>query len=302
MIGSRRLIGHVRASARYPTYVIPLRQLRLTKSYKTPFMAPIPRTPLHQAIRCLSTATPSTSALEAAKHAASLRAVQTHYHPSMRYVGIGSGSTIAHVVSALSSLPSGAANTTFIPTGFQSRQLLLSAGLRVSAIDEVPPYAVDVAFDGADEVDPYRNCIKGGGACLLLEKLISPALGTTYTRGIPIEILSISLPYVLAGLKGLNLQPELRMGGSAKAGPCITDNGNFVVDAKFPAGYKGCAEDEAKRLDCSENVMQLAKVLNGIVGVVEHGLFSQVDKKPEVVYFGMQDGQVQVLGPNCPGK
>jgi ribose 5-phosphate isomerase A len=133
------------------------------------------RASIRHGLRALSTAAlAQTSTLEAAKRLAAQRAVEAHFQPSMRFIGVGSGSTIVHVVSALRSLPSEAiSNTTFVPTGFQSRQLLLSAGMRVSAIDEVPPCQLEVAFDGADEVDPSRNCIKGGGACLLLEKLVA---------------------------------------------------------------------------------------------------------------------------------
>lgn len=64
-------------------------------------------------------------------------------------------------------------HTLFIPTSYQSRYLIQGAGLRLGAIDTIPAGSIDVSFDGADEVDPWMNCIKGGGGCLLLEKLVA---------------------------------------------------------------------------------------------------------------------------------
>lgn len=116
-----------------------------------------------------------TTSLDRAKRLAATRAVRENFSPAHNYIGIGSGSTVVHVVSSL--LQVATANTTFVPTGYQSRSLLLSAGLRVALIDEVPPGAIDIAFDGADEVDPAGNCVKGGGACLLMEKLVAVNAG-----------------------------------------------------------------------------------------------------------------------------
>jgi ribose 5-phosphate isomerase A len=138
--------------------------------------------------------------------------------------------------------------------------------------------------------------------CLKDWTKISKVLCTKYARGIPIEILPASLPYVMERLKTLGAVPTLRMGGAAKAGPCVTDNGNFIIDAALPKGYRGRGEDDMKGLDNSAHVIQLARLLSGIVGVVEHGLFSQVDKKPNVVYFGMEDGTVQILGKKALNK
>lgn len=61
-----------------------------------------------------------------------------------------------------------------MPTGYQSRQLIIGSGLTAVEFDAIPPGVVlDVAFDGADEVDDDLNCIKGGGACLFQEKLVA---------------------------------------------------------------------------------------------------------------------------------
>jgi ribose 5-phosphate isomerase A len=135
----------------------------------------------------------STSAVEAAKKLAGQRAVADHFSPSFTYVGIGSGSTITYVVEAIAaqlsstSKPANPSHTRrpsilaggeygigFVPTGYQSREVIVQAGLHPVAFDQLPDDVVlDVAFDGADEVDEDLNCIKGGGACLFQEKLVA---------------------------------------------------------------------------------------------------------------------------------
>ena len=134
--------------------------------------------------------------------------------------------------------------------------------------------------------------------------------------------------YVLSRLRALgSTSPALRMGGAAKAGPCITDNGNFIIDAPFQDGFIPTAVVVSRPLSptetghervggsdvlgkeeghegaavgmgvgANENVEELAKCLKAIVGVVEHGIFWQGDRKPLMAYFGMEDGSVAVRG------
>ena len=113
------------------------------------------------------------SAVEAAKRAAAQQAVKDHFDPSATNVGIGSGTTIVYVVEAIKQVSTNPA-IRFIPTGYQSRQVIVKAGLTAVALDSLPEDTMfDVAFDGADEVDAELNCIKGGGACLFQEKLVA---------------------------------------------------------------------------------------------------------------------------------
>lgn len=113
--------------------------------------------------------------IEEAKKLAALRAVEDHFDPSSRYVGIGSGTTIIYVVEAIKQKMGAATDSIlFVPTGYQSRQVIIQNGLTPIAFDSLPETQVlDVAFDGADEVDDELNCIKGGGACLFQEKLVA---------------------------------------------------------------------------------------------------------------------------------
>lgn len=129
------------------------------------------------------------SGVEAAKQLAGHRAVEDHFSAKFTYVGIGSGSTIKYVVEAIAETLKGLEGQSgtpaesssgadsgiqFVPTGYQSRQVILEAGLKPVAFDELPEDVIlDVAFDGADEVDDDLNCIKGGGACLFQEKLVA---------------------------------------------------------------------------------------------------------------------------------
>lgn len=116
----------------------------------------------------------TVSAVEEAKRAAAKVAVEKHYPKNARWVGIGSGTTIVYVVEAIKNLGVDTSATKYIPTGYQSKQLIVKAGLTSVEYDTIPLGTVlDVAFDGADEVDEDLNCIKGGGACLFQEKIVA---------------------------------------------------------------------------------------------------------------------------------
>ena len=78
------------------------------------------------------------------------------------------------MVEAIQALKIDTTSIRFVPTGYQSRQVIVRAGLTPIAFDSLPDGVVlDIAFDGADEVDEDLNCIKGGGACLYQEKLVA---------------------------------------------------------------------------------------------------------------------------------
>lgn len=112
---------------------------------------------------------------ESAKRNAANKAVADHFDPAAKYVGIGSGSTIVYVVDAIRDLKDDrVSKIIYIPTGSQSRQLIVKAGLKDANFDSLPKETlIDVSFDGADEVDEELNLIKGGGACLYQEKLVA---------------------------------------------------------------------------------------------------------------------------------
>jgi len=114
-----------------------------------------------------------TALIESAKKAAAQRAVDEYFDVSMRWVGIGSGTTIQYVVEAIKEKAKDS-HILFVPTGFQSRNEIEKRGLIAIDFSSLPENTLlDVAFDGADEVDEEFNCIKGGGACLFQEKLVA---------------------------------------------------------------------------------------------------------------------------------
>lgn len=209
-------------------------------------------------------------------------------------LGIGSGSTVVHAVERLKQFkrdtPANQQRSfVCIPTSFQSRQLVLEAKLQLSDLESYP--RLKVCIDGADDVDSKLNCIKGGGGCQLQEKIVaynsesliiiadyrklSDTLGApdnSWKQGVPIEVVPMAYNPVMCRLRQeFDSRPVLRM-AKVKAGPCITDNGNMIIDCDF---------GEIKDPEALE------RRLISIPGVVETGLFVNMAKK---AYFGMQDG------------
>ncbi|KKY23740.1 putative ribose 5-phosphate isomerase a [Diplodia seriata] len=263
--------------------------------------------------------------VEEAKKQAALKAVEDHFDPNARYVGIGSGTTIVYVVEAIK-LKSTNPHIQFVPTGYQSRQVIVQAGLTPIAFDSLPDGEVlDVAFDGADEVDEELNCIKGGGACLFQEKLVAERAKKficvadyrkaqsrllTQWPSIPIEVAPLAVQTVSHALRQLgSINPAVRSHTLAKTGPVKTDQDFFIIDAPFKplltaSDVAGGASADGK--DGVWEVIALSKKIKAITGVLEVGIFSGLNgeessalglwggQKPVAVYFGMQDGSVMV--------
>uniref|UniRef100_A0A452IVE8 Ribose-5-phosphate isomerase n=1 Tax=Gopherus agassizii TaxID=38772 RepID=A0A452IVE8_9SAUR len=189
---------------------------------------------------------------EEAKRVAAWAAVDNHAKNN-QVLGIGSGSTIVPVVHRLAErVKQENLNIVCIPTSFQARQLILQNGLSLSDLDRHPE--LDVAIDGADEVDSDLSLIKGGGGCLTQEKIVagyakcfvvvadyrknSKNLGDQWKKGIPIEVIPMAyVPVIRAVTRKFGGVAELRM-AVRKAGPVVTDNGNFILDWKFDKVHK----------------------------------------------------------------
>lgn len=232
------------------------------------------------------------SKVEDAKKIAAYKAIDDYVKDGMK-LGIGSGSTVVYAVERLAQkIRSEKLNIICVPTSFQAQQLITKYKLTLGSLDTVPELDVDI--DGADEADSNLTLIKGGGGCLLQEKIVAHNakkmiviadftkkvhnLGEKWKKGIPIEVIPMAyIPIkkeIEASLRG---ECCLRM-AVAKAGPCVTDNGNFILDWKFP-------ETKYNWRDIN------LKILN-IPGVVETGLFISMAEK---AYFGMADGTVEEL-------
>lgn len=186
-------------------------------------------------------------------------------------VGLGTGSTTAYAIEYIGDrLKSGdLKDIQGVPTSFQAEVLAKQYGIPLTTLDACD--RLDIAIDGADEVDPQKNLIKGGGAAHTREKIVDSLaeqfivvvdagklvdrLGSTFK--LPVEVIPMAIAPVMRAIAKLGGQPELRM-GVKKAGPVVTDQGNLVVDVKF---------------DSIPDPKELEKTLNNIPGVLENGLF-----------------------------
>ncbi len=199
-------------------------------------------------------------------------------------VGLGTGSTTAHFIRLLGKKVMEEELEIYgIPTSHQSRLLAIESGIPTVSMDEVD--AIDLAVDGADEVDPELNLIKGRGAALTMEKIIEYRAGTFLVlvdesklverlgqkMPVPIEVIPAAWRAIAEELEVFNAEAELRM-AVKKDGPVITDNGNFILDARFAL---------------IEDPLDMEMELNSIPGVVENGIFADI---ADVVLVGTPEG------------
>lgn len=202
------------------------------------------------------------------KKAAAAKAVE--FVSSDMVIGLGTGSTAILAVQMIGEkLKSGALqNITGIPTSVAIETEARRLDIPISTLEEYP--VVDLTIDGADEVDPNLDLIKGGGGALLREKIVAQAskreiiivdasktskhLGTTWA--VPVEVVSFGWGSQRAFLERLGANVRLRL--DDKNNPYKTDHGNIILDCDF-----GPITDPAG----------LADQMNRRVGIVEHGLF-----------------------------
>ncbi|XP_074659833.1 ribose-5-phosphate isomerase-like [Tubulanus polymorphus] len=229
------------------------------------------------------------SEIEAGKKAAACAAVDDYVQDG-QIIGIGSGSTIVYAVERLAArVENENLKVTCIPTSFQARQLIVNANLTLGDLEQYPE--LDVAIDGADEVDEGLTLIKGGGACHTFEKIVascankfvviadyrkdSKDLGDNWKKGVPIAVITNAyVPVKRKIAKKYGGSVTLRM-AKGKAGPVVTDCGNFVLDWIFEKNF---------------DWTKIHSELKMIPGVVETGLFVNMAEK---AYFGMKDGSVK---------
>ena len=232
----------------------------------------------------------SENLIELGKKNAAEKAVEENVKKNM-VLGIGSGSTVVYAVKKIAELnKENNLNLKCIPTSFQSYQLIVENGLNLVSLDQYPE--IDLDIDGTDEIDKDLNLIKGGGGCLVQEKIIasnskkliivadfrknSTNLGENWKKGIPIEVIPMAYVPIMKKLNKLKGKPILRMAQS-KAGPLITDNGNFIIDVDF---------------GIIKNPSELNEKILFIPGVVDTGFFIGMTSK---AYIGQKDGKILVL-------
>lgn len=202
------------------------------------------------------------------KEAAAAAAVR-HIESGM-VVGLGSGTTAMHALRQLAQLLHDGQlhDIVGVPTSVVVEGEAQRLGIPLTSFADHP--IIDVTIDGADEVDPELNVIKGGGGALLREKIVaqasrreiiivdqsklSPALGTHWA--VPVEVVPFGWQTQVRFLESLSARVKLRLSGNGR--PFMTDQGNFILDANFgPINH----------------LSRLASQIKMRAGVVEHGLF-----------------------------
>jgi ribose 5-phosphate isomerase A len=178
---------------------------------------------------------------------------------------------------------------TGVTTSFQGEVLAAELGIPLKSLNAIDH--IDLAIDGADEVDPGFQLIKGGGACHVQEKLVArrtqrfvvvvdagklvDRLNLSFL--LPVEVLPGAWRQVKAELAALGGESELRM-AVRKAGPVVTDQGNLVLDVRFADGIADPAS--------------LESTINNLPGVLENGLF--VNLTDQVLVGEIVDGEARV--------
>ncbi len=223
---------------------------------------------------------------EAAKRAAGEHAAA--WVESGMVVGLGTGSTAVWAVREVGRRLAAGELRDIVAVPTSDRTAADARALGIPLLADDVPWEIDLTLDGADEVDPALELVKGGGGALLREKMVaqasrrevivvddskpSPALGTHFA--LPIEVVQFGLATTQAWLRGLGATPTLRQGNGGQ--PYRTDSGNLIVDAAFgPIADPGA----------------LADTLAGHAGMVEHGLFVGL---ADTLVIGHADGTVTV--------
>ena len=201
-------------------------------------------------------------------------------------VGLGTGSTASYMVEALAErVKKENLIIECVATSIATFNLAKSLGLNVKELSEVDE--IDLTIDGADEVSPDFQGIKGGGAAHLFEKIVavrskkniwivddSKLVDTLGAFPLPVEVVQFGSDYLYNQFAEKGYQPSFRLDEAGEK--LLTDSGNYVIDL---------ALEEIK------NPQALANELKSMVGVVEHGLFIDI---VDQVIVGSSTGEVEI--------
>ncbi|HMJ42841.1 MAG TPA: ribose-5-phosphate isomerase RpiA [Pseudolabrys sp.] len=208
---------------------------------------------------------------DAQKRAAAARAVE-FVRPGMR-LGLGTGSTAKHFVELLGERVRGGLDVICVPTSEATHAQAKSLDIPLTTLDETP--ALDLTVDGADEIDPDLNLIKGGGGALLREKIVAAASARMIVISdqsklvaalgrfpLPVEVTPFGFTAtrlaVDRAITAIQRPGPLSLRQGKDGHPFVTDGGHWIIDAAL------------ERID---DPRAMAHALLGIPGVMEHGLF-----------------------------
>ncbi len=186
-------------------------------------------------------------------------------------IGLGTGSTTACALVAIAErMRNENLHVRGIPTSTSAEIKARSNGIPICTLEDIQGQ-LDIAFDGADEVSPDLNLIKGRGAAHTLEKLVASQakrfvvlvdqskmvdqLGTK--APVPIEVIPVAAPVIIRQLHDMGAKAVIR-DGIQKDGPVVTDLGFWIIDAEFGV---------------ISNPLKLSQTLSEIPGVLDHGIF-----------------------------
>jgi len=226
---------------------------------------------------------------EESKRAAGFAAADRYVSSNMK-VGMGTGSTAVWAIRRIGERLAAReiAGVVGVATSSQSEYECQALGIPLRSMNDPEiDGRLDVTIDGADEIDPGRRLVKGGGGALLIEKIVAYASGRFVVVAdrsklvdhlglafaVPLEVLPLARVPVMAALRALGAEPTVRQ-AERKMGAVITDNGNIIVDVRF-AGPVDPVEMEAE--------------LSRIPGVLGNGLFTRV---VPTVLIGEDSGDV----------
>jgi ribose 5-phosphate isomerase A len=195
-------------------------------------------------------------------------------------VGLGTGDTAGRALVALGARVADGLSVVGVPTSRAAAKLARACGILVRSPDDVS--AIDLTVDGADEVDPRLDLIKGAGGALTREKLVATAsrhLVIVVDRDkrvarlgdrspLPVAVLPFCAHFTIERLRALGLAPRPRLTGGR---PSLTDDGALLVDCRLPPDRRPA---------------EVAAVLDAVPGVLEHGLFLGM---ATLVYVGHRD-------------
>lgn len=188
-------------------------------------------------------------------------------------VGLGSGSTASIAIRLIGEMVRSGTRIVGVPTSTESEEIARSVGIPIGELKDHP--VVDITIDGADEVDPELNLVKGLGGALVREKIVAAATEVEVIvvddsklvdficqkAPLPVEIVRFGHEATLRKLSALGCRPEMRMRDGKEF---VTDNGNYIADCRF---------------DRIDDPQAMERSINMIPGVVENGLFIGIAKR-----------------------